>query len=176
MERALRDSEERYRNLVEKSGGLIFVHDMKGGLLAVNEAASNALGYTADELRGKNLSELVTPEFGSKLEWYLTAMPEWNSPSGMMRMHTSDGEEVVWSYSNRVVSDFGAEPYVLGHAHDVTSQIMTEEALRVSERKLQPALEREKNLSRVDFLTGIPNRRMFHQALTLEEKRSRRYA
>jgi len=41
MERALRDSEERHRNLVEKSGGLIFVHDMKGSLLAANEATAN---------------------------------------------------------------------------------------------------------------------------------------
>lgn len=175
MERALRDSEERYRNLVEKSGGLMFVHDMKGFLLAVNEASAHALGYTVDELRGKNLSELVAPDFGSKLEWYLTAIAEWNSHSGLMRMRTSDGEEIVWSYSNRVVKDFGADPYVLGHAHDVTAQIMTEEALKVSEGKLQAALESEKNLSRVDFLTGIPNRRMFYQALTLEGKRSRRY-
>jgi diguanylate cyclase (GGDEF)-like protein/PAS domain S-box-containing protein len=175
MEQALRESEERYRNLVEKSGGLIFVHDMKGSMLAANEAAANALGYTAEELRGKNLSELVTPEFGSKLDWYLTAIAEWNSHSGLMRMQTSEGEEVVWSYSNRVVSDFGAEPYVLGHAHDVTAQMMMEEALKVNEGKLQAALESEKNLSRVDFLTGIPNRRMFHQALTLEGKRSRRY-
>ncbi|MBV9888033.1 MAG: GGDEF domain-containing protein [Acidobacteria bacterium] len=81
----------------------------------------------------------------------------------------------MWSYSNRVVKDFGAEPYVLGHAQDVTAQIMTEEALKMSEGKLQAALESEKNLSRVDFLTGIPNRRMFYQALTLEGKRSRRY-
>jgi diguanylate cyclase (GGDEF)-like protein/PAS domain S-box-containing protein len=175
MERAMRESEERYRNLVEKSGGLMFVHDMKGFLLAANEATASALGYTVDELRGKNLSELVAPDFGSKLEWYLTAIAEWNSHSGMMRMQTTEGEEVVWSYSNRVVSDFGADPYVLGHAHDVTAQIITEEALKVSEGKLQAALESEKNLSRVDFLTGIPNRRMFYQALTLEGKRSRRY-
>jgi diguanylate cyclase (GGDEF)-like protein/PAS domain S-box-containing protein len=175
MEAALRESEERYRNLVEKSGGLIFVHDMKGSLMAVNEAAANALGYTPEELHGKNLSELVTADFGSKLEWYLTAIAEWNSHSGMMRLQTAEGEEIVWSYSNRVVSDFGAEPYVLGHAHDVTAQIMMEEALKVNEGKLQAALESEKNLSRVDFLTGIPNRRMFYQALTLEGKRSRRY-
>jgi diguanylate cyclase (GGDEF)-like protein/PAS domain S-box-containing protein len=175
MERALRDSEERYRNLVEKSGGLMFVHDMKGFLLAANEATASALGYTVDELRGKNLSELVAPDFGSKLEWYLTAIAEWNSHSGLIRMRTVEGDEMVWSYSNRVVADFGADPYVLGHAHDVTAQIMTEEALKVSEGKLQAALESEKNLARVDFLTGIPNRRMFNQALTLEAKRSRRY-
>jgi diguanylate cyclase (GGDEF)-like protein len=64
---------------------------------------------------------------------------------------------------------------VLGHAHDITAQVMMEEALKVSEGKLQAALENEKSLSRVDFLTGIPNRRMFYQTLSMEGKRSRRY-
>ena len=175
MERALRESEERYRNLVEKSGGLIFIHDMKGKLLAVNEACAKALCYTVEELRGKNLKEIVMPGFGSKFEWYLTAIAEWNSHSGLMRVQTKDGDETVWSYSNRVVCEFGAEAYVLGHAHDITAQVMMEEALKVSEGKLQAALESEKSLSRVDFLTGIPNRRMFHQTLSMEGKRSRRY-
>ncbi len=175
MERALRDSEERYRNLVEKSGGLIFIHDMMGKLLAVNEACAKALGHTVEELHGKNLKEIVVPGFGSKLEWYLTAIAEWNSHSGLMRVRTKDGDETVWSYSNRVVCEYGAEAYVLGHAHDITGQVMMEEALKVSEGKLQAALENEKSLSRVDFLTGIPNRRMFYQTLSMEGKRSRRY-
>jgi diguanylate cyclase (GGDEF)-like protein/PAS domain S-box-containing protein len=175
MEGALRESEERYRNLVEKSGGLIFIHDMQGKLLAVNESCSKALGYSVEELRGKNLKEIVVPGYGSKFEWYLTAISEWNAHSGLMRVQTKDGDETVWSYSNRVVCEFGAEAYVLGHAHDITAQVMMEEALKVSEGKLQAALESEKSLSRVDFLTGIPNRRMFHQALSMEGKRSRRY-
>ena len=92
-----------------------------------------------------------------------------------MQVLTKDGGEVVWSYSNRVVREDGSAPYVLGHAHDVTAQILTEKALKVSEEKLQAALESEKRLSRFDFLTGIPNRRTFYETVEAEAKRARRY-
>jgi diguanylate cyclase (GGDEF)-like protein/PAS domain S-box-containing protein len=175
MEQALRDSEQRHRNLVEKSRGLICTHDLQGTLLTVNEAAAEALGYTIDELQGKNLCDLLVPQFRNKFEWYLKALTEWGAHSGLMRVQTKDGDEVVWSYSNRVIGGKGASTYVLGHAHDVTAQVLTEEALKLSEGKLQAALESEKSISRIDFLTGIPNRRTFFQTLNAEVKRVRRY-
>ncbi len=175
MENALRDSEERYRNLVEKSRGLICTHDMQGKLLTVNEASAEALGYASEELVGMNLKDLLAPAFQDKHEWYLKAVAEWGAHSGLMRVQTKGGEEMVWSYSNRVIRGEDGAPYVLGHAHDVTAQVLSEEALKVSEGELQTALETEKNLSRIDFLTGIPNRRSFYQALTTESKRARRY-
>jgi PleD family two-component response regulator len=95
--------------------------------------------------------------------------------NGLLRVQTKDGDEVVGSYSNRIIGGKGASPYVQGHAHDVTAQALTEEALKVSEGKLQAALESEKSISRIDCLTGIPNRRTFFQKLNTEVKRVRRY-
>jgi diguanylate cyclase (GGDEF)-like protein/PAS domain S-box-containing protein len=175
MEQALRDSEERYRNLTEKSRGLICTHDMQGTLLTVNEAAAEALGYAAEEMEGRNLKEFLAGEFRERYEWYLKAITEWGAHGGMMRVVTRSGDELVWSYSNKVIRGEDGAPYVLGHAHDVTAQVLSEEALKVSEEKLQAALENEKNLSRIDFLTGIPNRRSFYEAVTTESKRARRY-
>jgi diguanylate cyclase (GGDEF)-like protein/PAS domain S-box-containing protein len=175
MEQALRDSEERYRTLVEKSRGLICTHDLEGNLLTVNEASAESLGYSPSELEGKNLRDLLAPAFRDKLEWYLKAIAEWGTHSGFMRVVTKDGNEIVWSYSNRVIRDGATPPYVLGNAHDVTAQILAEEALKTSEDKLQAALEIERNVSRVDFLTGIPNRRTFYEALESEVHRARRY-
>lgn len=175
IEQALRDSEERYRNLVEKSRGLICAHDLQGTLLSVNEASAEALGYTAEELKGMSLRALLAPAVRDKFDWYLKAISEWNAHSGLMRVLTKGGEEVVWSYSNRVIREPGSDPYVLGYAQDVTAQVLVEEALKVSEEKLQAALENEKRVSRVHFLTRIPNRRTFYEALEAEAKRARRY-
>ncbi len=175
MEQALRDSEERYRNLVQKSRGLICTHDMEGTLLTVNEASAESLGYATSELEGKNLRELLAPAFRDKLDWYLKAIAEWGAHSGFMRVVTKDGNEIVWSYTNRVIQDAGRRPYVLGNAHDVTAQILAEKALKTSEDKLQAALEIEKNASRVDFLTGISNRRTFYETVESEVHRARRY-
>src|SRR5262245_22403203 len=46
---ALRESEQRYRELVEYSLGLICTHDLKGTLLSINPAAANSLGYTPED-------------------------------------------------------------------------------------------------------------------------------
>jgi diguanylate cyclase (GGDEF)-like protein/PAS domain S-box-containing protein len=175
IEQALRDSEERYRNLVEKSRGLICTHDLNGVLLSVNEASAEALGYTPEELQGMSMRELLAPSVRDKFDWYMKAISEWGSYSGLMRVLTKQGDEVVWSYSNRVIREPGSKPYVLGHAHDVTAQVLTEEALKISEEKLQAALENEKRVSRVDFLTRIPNRRTFYEVIEMEAKRARRY-
>jgi diguanylate cyclase (GGDEF)-like protein/PAS domain S-box-containing protein len=175
MEQALRDSEERYRNLVEKSRGLICTHDLQGTLLSVNEASAEALGYTPEELTGKPMKQFLAPEVRDKFDWYLKAISEWGTHSGFMRVLTKSGEEIIWSYSNSVIREPGLEPYVLGHAHDVTGQVLAEQALRVSEEKLQAALENEKRVSRLDFLTKIPNRRTFYEVVEIEAKRARRY-
>ena len=49
-EQNVRDSEERFRTLVEQASDAIFVHDLEGRLLDVNRSACESLGYTREEL------------------------------------------------------------------------------------------------------------------------------
>jgi diguanylate cyclase (GGDEF)-like protein/PAS domain S-box-containing protein len=175
MEQALHESEERYRNLVENSDGLMCTHDRYGNLLSVNKASAEALGYTVEDAHDMNLQQILAPAVRDRLEPYLKAVFEKGSCSGLMRLRTSTGKELVWSFSNRVVSVPGTKPYVLGHATDVTAQVAIQEALKRSEEKLHAALEREKNLSRIDFLTKVSNRRAFYEEVDAEAYRARRY-
>jgi two-component system, cell cycle sensor histidine kinase and response regulator CckA len=61
-EEAVRTNEERYRELFENANDVIFLHDLKGVIIAVNRAAEYLTGYSRTEVIGRNFSDLVAPE------------------------------------------------------------------------------------------------------------------
>lgn len=142
----LRISEERYRHLVEYSQGLIWTHNEKRRILYVNPAAARRLGYTTEELVGKNISDIVVtpPE----------KLPDNVSPAERASIQRSiglrsrHGEERVWLYQSVPLYDAeGKLLYFLCHAQDVTELKRAEAALR--------------NLALSDELTHLYNRRGF---------------
>ena len=61
-EEAVRASEERFRELFENANDVIFLHDLKGKLMAINRAAEVLTGYARAEVLGKSIEELIAPE------------------------------------------------------------------------------------------------------------------
>jgi len=59
MEEALRESEERYRNLVELAPDVIMTSDMKGVITSINAAVTRLIGYSKDEIVGKHFSDIA---------------------------------------------------------------------------------------------------------------------
>ena len=59
---ALRESEERYRNLIEFAADAIYVHDTDGKFINVNQRACESLGYTREELLNMSVKD-ISPNF-----------------------------------------------------------------------------------------------------------------
>ncbi|RKZ38052.1 MAG: hypothetical protein DRQ37_00295 [Gammaproteobacteria bacterium] len=55
---ALKESETRFRNLVEHAADPFFLHDLDGQIIDVNQRTSDSLGYTRDELMQMNVADL----------------------------------------------------------------------------------------------------------------------
>jgi len=55
---ALRESEERYRHIFDYSGDAIFIYDRELKITGVNRQACQLIGYSEEELVGKNIFEL----------------------------------------------------------------------------------------------------------------------
>ena len=113
-------SERRYRELVEDSQGLICTHDLDGKFTSVNPAAAESAGYSASEMVGMNLGDLVVERARHLFEPYLQRIREEGSDSGIILVNARGGEHRYWTYHNVLKTPASGDPYVLGHALDVT--------------------------------------------------------
>jgi PAS domain S-box-containing protein len=147
IEMELEESEQRYKNLVESSKGLICTHDLEGVLLSVNQTAADSLGYTVDELVGKNLRDFLVPSVKARFSDYLRAVIANREHSGLLRGLRKDGDEVVWFYFNTLSSVPAKQPYILGHAQDVTELVIGSDDRDLLIEKLQKALRQVKALT-----------------------------
>jgi PAS domain S-box-containing protein len=135
---ALRDSEQRYRELVEYSLGLICTHDLSGNILSINPAAARSLGYRPDDGIGHNLREFLAADTRHLFDDYLRRIQQLGHDAGLMRVVARTGGERVWMYRN-VLSHGPGGTYALGHAIDVTDRVEAERTLRQSEQALRTA-------------------------------------
>src|SRR5262245_13676671 len=93
---ALRDSERRYRELVEYSLGLICTHDLSGNILSINPAAATSLGYRPEDGIGHNLREFLAADIRHLFDDYLKRILEQGHDAGLMRVVDRTGTEKVW--------------------------------------------------------------------------------
>jgi PAS domain S-box-containing protein len=62
IEAALRESEEKYRELVESINAIIYTVDRNGVLTYINPAAKSVLGYSPSQIVGKSFTEFIFEE------------------------------------------------------------------------------------------------------------------
>jgi len=67
LEHALRESEERLRELVQQASDGIFIANIDGQYIDVNIAGCKLLGYTREEIIGKTILDLIPPDETDRL-------------------------------------------------------------------------------------------------------------
>ena len=133
---ALRESEDRYRKLVEISPDAVFLH-REGRILYANPAAFRLLGAShSDEIIGKNILDFVPPAFQDPVRNNIQKDLEGQtSPRIELPMFRIDGTTImVEGRGIATVSD--GKPAVQVAIRDITEQKQAEEALKIKERQL----------------------------------------
>ncbi len=154
-EQALRESEDRYRDLVEHSADLVCIHDLEGRLLSVNPAPAQALGYDVDELLSMTMREMVAPEFREQFDGYLERIRSRGTDHGLLCVMSKSGERQIWEYHNTLRTDGVVKPLVRGIAHDVTERMRAEGALRSSEGRYRLLFEQNVAGVAISTLEGV---------------------
>jgi PAS domain S-box-containing protein len=136
IENALRESEERYRMLVDNVPDIILVH-RNGVLLYVNPAAASMMGYTIQELYDTLLIFHVSPEYhGILIDAIKRRMDSQDIEPYELEILSKSGER------KRVVVrgctiQYQGEPASLNVLTDITERKIIEDQLRDFNEKLE---------------------------------------
>ncbi len=193
-EEVLRSTMALQRAIFDSASMGIVSTDAQGMITTVNSAAERMLQYSAEELVGKatpatihDPQEIIRRAAELTRELGVTVAPGFDSFTAKTR-RTGVPDENEWSYIRKDGTRVPVRLSVtllrdadgningfMGISEDITERKKAEAALRQSEAKLKESLERERSAARIDFLTGILNRRGFYEIAGSESQRSRRY-
>jgi len=142
-DRALQDSEERYRELVENASDVIYTHDLEGHFTSSNPAGSRVYGYTVQEILQLNIAQIVDPEYLPVAQENTRRKLEGLEETGPYELltHRKDGEPVWVEVSTRLVSKGGVPVEIEGIARDITERKLAEQERERSLSRLRRTLE-----------------------------------
>lgn len=141
MEEALLSSEARYREVVENSLGFVFTCTMDGRLTSLNAFTAETLGYRAEALTGRSVSELTDSPGAVTFQECLRTLETKEEWQGALPLRRSDGVYRRIAFRCRRMQLPGERPFVLNHGMDVTEQFQAEEALHLATRQRELILE-----------------------------------
>ncbi|MBS7565955.1 PAS domain S-box protein [Mucilaginibacter sp. Bleaf8] len=141
QEALLHQSESRLRAFFENSKGLMCTHNLKGKLLTVNTAGAALLGYTAEELIGRNLADIIVPEYLDDLNYYMQSILQTGKADGLMHTRHKDGHMMIWLYNNVLEKDTHGNSYIIGNAVDITERYELENNLKRTQQMLEETNE-----------------------------------
>jgi PAS domain S-box-containing protein len=138
-----RESEARYRQLIEKAQDIFYRTDLHGRFTYVNPMASRFIGYTEDELLGKHFMELVHPDHRQRVSEALLDQfrRRLRNTYDEFVAVTHDGKALWVGQNVQLLMDGDRVIGFQAAARDVTERKRVEEALEQERRRLQQIVD-----------------------------------
>ena len=155
----LRESEERYRMLVEQASDGIFITDLGGKYIEVNNRGCAMLGYTRAEILNKRPIDFLPPEDARALPAQFDELEAGKTVISEHRLICKDGSLLPVEVSTRLLPD----GYLQGIVRDVTERKQTEEMVARQAAELR---QRNEELVRLYRASG---KLISGSTLTLDE-------
>ncbi len=149
-EKAVRESEERFRSLFEQTAEAVFVHDLSGHIKDVNSAASEVWGYDRSEFLDLRIEDLDpdAPERGDK-EIFWDQLEEKAPILFETRSRRKDGQLFLVEVSLSPIQ-FGGQRLVLAIARDISERKQAEK----EKAKLEAQLKQAQKMEAIATLAG----------------------
>ena len=154
-EEALKESEERYRNLFENANDLIYIHDLRGNYLSVNKATERVFGYTREEALRMNIQDIAAPEHLNLARRMIAdKIAGTNKTAYEVECIAKDGRRLTLEVNTSLIYRDDVPIAVQGIARDITERHRTELILREREEQYRDLFENANDLIYTHDLQG----------------------
>jgi PAS domain S-box-containing protein len=157
-ETALRESEKKYRTILDNIEDGYFEVDLKGNFTFFNDALRRLIGYSATAMAGMNNREYMDEENAKKVFQTFNRVYETGKPTKGFDWEITkvDGSKGHVDASVSLITDPEGNPIGFrGIARDVTGQKQSQRALQESEAKYRQLVNHAPaGIYEVDFLEG----------------------
>lgn len=156
-EEALRESEEKYRTVVEQSNDGIFIAQ-DACLVFHNRALAQMTGYSDEELDGRPFADLIAPEDREMVLTRHAERTEGKEPPAIYEFFLlpRGGEKRILVRLSVARTTFRGSPATIGTIRNITEERERERALRESEEKFRTILENMQDAYiRTDTIDGV---------------------
>lgn len=162
-ETELRQSEERYRTIIDTITDAYYEVDLAGNTTIFNEAYLKLYEYSSKEMQGKNYKTYVDKEKAQMAYWVFNQVFKTGKPTKKMEWEiiTKSGKKKNVELSVSLIRDANGNPHGFrGIISDITDRLKAEEIIR--------------HQAFHDPLTGLANRILFYDRMQMAFKLAKR--
>lgn len=161
IENALRESEQRFRLLFERSPLGYQSLDINGNLIEVNEAWYETLGYSYDEVIGRWFGEFLTPDYQNAFRERFPIFKATGEVHNEFEMIHKNGKILNIAFDGKIGKDSNGN-FKQTHCvlRDVSDKKIAELALKESEEKYRTLFEENTDGISIFYIdeTGMPSK------------------
>lgn len=150
-EMALRESEERYRDIFDNANDIIYTHDLNGNFTSLNQTGEQLTGYSKAEVAGMNFAQVVVPEQMDLARRMLARKIQNNELATVyeLEINSKSGRRLTLELSTRLMYRDGKPVGVQGIARDVSERKRAEAELLRRNQELAALNEIGQELSKL---------------------------
>jgi PAS domain S-box-containing protein len=141
-ERAMRESEERYRELVENATDIVYTLNFDGWITSINQAAEVITEYSQEELLAMNIADILTVKSLPVGQQMLESKSDREPTRYEVEIVSKSGRVLTLEISSRLTYKGDEAVGIQGIARDISLRRRAEEALREADQRALSEYER----------------------------------